>query len=444
MDLKRTLKEIKRNNKTFYFLALPNSKSFKFSIKCNMGSKCEERYQILTGKNIFGLSHLVEHLSFKSTKDFNTLELKELLKKTGVYNAGTSLDYIEYFHQTISEKYNISVRLVTNIALNDLSRVTEEEFNLERKVVSNEAKMYNSNNDKKFYRNATTILYGKNIEDDIIGVPETIDTFTLEDAKELKANFLNYDDYAYYVTYDPLELNQDTIIETILGITSEFNKPNVFVDIYSNYRNYTKKVTLKNVNVLDLKSDSSQVLNMLSMKYGVNIKVKELLNLIYLTSYLKKESPAKSLDYVIRESNGLTYNISYNVGYNNNPKEIVINFYSGVTAGDENKLIELLKETLKNNLVNFNFDEYKEYLAKEFIVVTISKMDQSYYNNWMYTTTSYYPLFKELEDVYNIDLDTVEKYILDNIIDLDLTKNILNNIVSNMEHNRYSLVRNKK
>lgn len=439
MNLKRTLIEIKGDGKTFYILGLPNSKCFNFLVRCNMGGNSEEKFKKLTQRNIFGLSHLVEHLSFKSPKDYTTDDFIKELRDKGIYNAMTNNNYIMYYHQSIMEHYKTSVDLVLNAALNDLSRVTEEEFVIERKVVSNEAKMYNSNVDNKFRRNAARQLTGQHIENDVIGLSETIDNFSLEDAKELKANFLNYSDTSYHITYDPLEMEIGVITKYILSKLNEFKKPKVFVNLYESYRKDIKKYSLKNT-VEKIESKSTQAQNVLAFKFTDNITPKDYINLDFLIGYLNRYAPNKSLDYIIREKHGLTYNVSLYQDFGSSLNESIVYLVCGVTKGDEDKLIDLFKETLNLNNREFNFEDYRKYLKSKELKSIIGKLDQEYYD--IYHDYPFYDtsLFKDNEELFAQDLDTVDLKLMEKYVDEDSVRSVLNKICSLINKQSYSLI----
>ena len=439
MNLKRTLIEIKGEGKTFYILGLPNSKCFKFLVRCGMGANCEEKFKKLTYRNIFGLSHLVEHLSFKSPKDYTTDDFIKELRDKGIYNANTSNNYIMYHHQSITEYYKTTIDLVLNAALNDLSKVSDEEFEMERKVVSNEAKMYNSNVDNKFIRNAKRKLAGQHIENDVIGLPDTIDNFKLEDAIELKANFLNSTETSYHITYDPLEIEIGVITKYILSKMKEFKKPTVFVNLYETYRKDIKKYSLKNT-VEKIESKSTQSQNVLAIKFADNITPKDYINLHFLLTYLNSYAPNKNLDYIIREKHGLTYNVSLFQDFGLSLNESIIYLMCGVTKGDEDKLIDLFKETLNLNNQEFNFEDYNKYLKSRELKSIIGKLDQEYYDvyhNYPFYGTS---LFKDNEELFAQDLDTVDVKLMEKYVDEDSVRSILNKICSLVNKQSYSLI----
>ncbi|EFR46996.1 peptidase M16 inactive domain protein [Helicobacter cinaedi CCUG 18818 = ATCC BAA-847] len=84
-----------------------------------------------------GIAHMLEHLSFKSTKNLRAGEFDEIVKGFGgVNNASTSFDYTRYFIKSSAENMDKSLELfaelMSNLALED------SEFQPERNVVAEE------------------------------------------------------------------------------------------------------------------------------------------------------------------------------------------------------------------------------------------------------------------------------------------------------------------
>ena len=178
----KTFKTVTRNGRRFNLLTLPDTNFFKFEIINHYGSNIERVVKDKTGKNLYGISHFIEHLGFKSTKDFTTEELWSVGKNDGEFNASTGYGKISYWFKTTADNTELAMKFVCNVALNDLTKINKEEFDTEKNVVYNESKRGQDDHQMMFYRNAMRSLVGYENEDNAIGVPETIETFTLEDA----------------------------------------------------------------------------------------------------------------------------------------------------------------------------------------------------------------------------------------------------------------------
>lgn len=104
-----------------------------FQIWYNVGSRNE-----VTGKT--GLSHLLEHMMFKGTKDHGKGEFSRIVAKNGgTENAFTGNDYTAYFERFASDRIDLSLELEPDRMRNLL--LDSDEFLLERDVVKEERRL---------------------------------------------------------------------------------------------------------------------------------------------------------------------------------------------------------------------------------------------------------------------------------------------------------------
>lgn len=393
---KRTYKQITSNGKTFNMLSLPGTNFFKFEIINMYGSHIERLYQERTGKNVFGISHFIEHLGFRAPKDFTTNELLSLIKNEGTYNASTDYDRINYWFQTTMDRIDLGIKLVCNYTLNTLDNIPDDEFNIERDVVFNEAKRYADDEQTMFWYNSTKALTGYSEEDNVIGIPSTIETFTQEDCITVKDMFLSNASNVYNVTYDSTLLTENEVIEKIekellrhkpLG-TSEVVTQEDYDSVVIQPKNITTKV----------ENDSEQFMTMLNIDVVSNKLTADSAN-AYLSTYAEDTS----LNDVIREQNGLTYGIHF--GSTNISYKPYTYFGCDVTKGNEEKLMTLFKESINNSADNWNEAAYENFMTAKRLKRTMSLLDQKNYGGWHSTATWYPELIVELKDILAEDLD---------------------------------------
>ncbi|MBN2824925.1 MAG: insulinase family protein [Campylobacterales bacterium] len=91
-----------------------------------------------------GIAHMLEHLSFKSTKNLKEGEFDEIVKASGAQNnAATGFDYTHYFinstAKNLSKNLELLSELMSNLSLKD------EEFQRERDVVAEERRWRTDN-----------------------------------------------------------------------------------------------------------------------------------------------------------------------------------------------------------------------------------------------------------------------------------------------------------
>lgn len=405
--MKKTFKTLKDGNKTFNFLALPSSNYFKMEIVNHMGSNIERVYEQMSGKKVYGISHLIEHLCFKSSKDFTTKQMIDIGKNMGSNNAGTTYDYIEYFFETISEKHELAIQYVFNLAYNDLTKISQKEFESEKSVVYNEAKRYADDEQTMFYYKSAAVATGYHQEDDVIGIPETIATFTLEDAIAVKNLFLQNPDITYNISYDPLVLSQEEIMKAISKEMRRFEIP-----LSENFTLISKKYTdmLKHPEQekFIVESEAEQAMNMFIIPLQT-----DLITADFTSKYLEVFANKTSLNDIIREKHGLTYGIdSYIDTFAHKPYLYIT---CDVSKEDQNKFMRLFNESINKSVDNFNETLYSQFIEAVRLKRILSHINlQRYESFFMFEKIDpnclapYRELLeKDLDEVYKMMYKTI-------------------------------------
>lgn len=431
--MKRTFKTKKINNRTYNILALPGTNFFKFEIVNMYGSVVERIYKARTGRNVYGLSHLVEHLSFRATKDYSSKELLTLINSEGVYNASTDTTRINYFFQTTMDRAFLGINLVSNYALNDLTRISQEEFDIEKKVVYNEAKRYADDDQTMFAFNLYPTINELHPEDNVIGIPETIDTFSLEDAIDLKSIFLQNTDVHYNITYDPEILTENEIIDQIEFELSRFkhvsNINSISKELYSSYikRPNNKKYISDN--------ESAQMLTAINLDVVDNKIIADAGN-----DYLARYAKDTSLNDVIREQNGLTYGIdlyTHNVDYND-----YVQFGCDVSKGSEELMMKLFEQSINDSVDAWTEETYNKYMNTRKLKRTLDLVNQKNYNFWINLVIWNPDIFKEVKDIAADDLDKAYEELDKIFCTQEKIKEYLESFRYCVNLGRYSLVTN--
>ncbi|NPA60811.1 MAG: insulinase family protein [Epsilonproteobacteria bacterium] len=121
-------------------IAIPmdnNSGVISTNIYYRVGSRNE-----VMGKS--GIAHMLEHMSFKSTKNMEAGELDRIVKSFGgVDNASTGFDYTTYYIKSSAENLDSSLSLFAELMQNLLLK--DEEFQVERDVVAEERRVRTDN-----------------------------------------------------------------------------------------------------------------------------------------------------------------------------------------------------------------------------------------------------------------------------------------------------------
>ena len=88
-----------------------------------------------------GISHFIEHLLFKGTKERTAKEISEFVDfEGGMINAFTSRDTTCYYIKLMATKLDVGIDILSDMLLN--STFDEESIEKERNVIIEEIKMY--------------------------------------------------------------------------------------------------------------------------------------------------------------------------------------------------------------------------------------------------------------------------------------------------------------
>ncbi len=132
-----------------------------------------------------GISHFIEHMVFKGTKNRSVKEIpEEIEKKGGEMNAFTSEELVGFYCKIPSKNLNSALEVLSDLVKNPL--FDEKELEKERKVIFEEIKLYHDNPIKHVFNEIQRCLYGGSLSVDIIGTHETMNSI---DREKLKGYF---------------------------------------------------------------------------------------------------------------------------------------------------------------------------------------------------------------------------------------------------------------
>lgn len=196
-------------------------------VETNVFYKVGSRNEVM-GKS--GIAHMLEHLSFKSTKKLQAGEFDVIVKHFGgVNNAATSFDYTRYFIKSTSLHMPKSMELFSELMLN-LS-LKEDEFAKERDVVLQE-RLWRTDNSPLgylFFRFFNTAFVYHPYHWSPIGFKEDIISWKIQDIKDF-----------YKTYYQPQN--------AILLVSGDINKDEVFKNAtkyFASLKNTSKMPTRK-------------------------------------------------------------------------------------------------------------------------------------------------------------------------------------------------------
>lgn len=166
-----------------------------------------------------GISHLLEHLMFRGSKNYPGNVFSKIIQANGgVDNAFTTKDYTVYFQRLSPEKLDISIDLESDRMANLL--LNKEDFQLEKKIVLEERRQrYEDDPENLIFEEVIgTAFKNHPYRRPVIGWTEEIESITLEDVKEHYRKFYCPDNAFIIVAGDIRE-------EEVLGrIREKFEK----------------------------------------------------------------------------------------------------------------------------------------------------------------------------------------------------------------------------
>jgi len=152
---------------------IPHFRSISIGLWFKAGSIYEDN-----GQN--GLSHFIEHMLFKGTKNRTAKEIAQTLEAVGgQLNAFTAKECTCFYSKVIDEHLELAIELLSDMVLNSI--FDEEELNKEKGVVLEEISMYEDSPDDVVYELLHSKFYGSHpLGQPILGTSENIKNFTRE------------------------------------------------------------------------------------------------------------------------------------------------------------------------------------------------------------------------------------------------------------------------
>lgn len=153
-----------------------------FRIFINAGSVNEQ-------PNEQGLAHFLEHMFFKSTPKYSYQQLAGLFDELGTQkNAYTGVYRTCYYFKSLGNVFDKSLELFSHMFFNN--NYDAKELANEKKVVLEEYKMGKDDAEKSCITNAyQALFYNTNLEHDVIGTPQNIKNFKVQDLLSFKQKY---------------------------------------------------------------------------------------------------------------------------------------------------------------------------------------------------------------------------------------------------------------
>ena len=394
-------KHVLENGLTIIGEEIPYVKSISLGVWINAGSRIED-------EEISGVSHFIEHMLFKGTKNRSSKELaREIDNLGGILNAFTSKECTCFYVKLLDEHIDIGIDVLSDMILN--SKFNEDDLDKERSVIIEELKMYEDSPEDLAYDLLTENIYKNDpLGMNIIGTEESLNRLN----REKLLDYFN----KYYVPNNSViaisgNFNFDEIINKIEEKFKVWKKRDVNVDI--------KKAEFKSC-FLTKNKDIEQVNLAMSLE-AVPIESDKEVYALAVINTVFGGSISSRLFQKIREEKGLVYSIYSSQSLYRKCGEL------GIFASMSNEhlkevyesIIEEIKIIKKYYLTDQEIKESKEQLKGSYILgleSTSSRMMSIgralLLNNKVESTDDI------LKSIDNVDRETV-KIVIDKIFNLD-------------------------
>ena len=159
-----------KNDVTVVYEYIPHTQIVSVQAWIKTGSVNED-----SGNN--GISHFLEHILFKGTKNFAPDEIDKIVESSGgLMNAGTSKDYTTYYVTLPAYNAEVAFKVISDMVFN--ASFIPEEIEKEKPVVIQEIQRMFDNPTYDMWRDAINLLFtGTPYSMEIIGTEENVNAF---------------------------------------------------------------------------------------------------------------------------------------------------------------------------------------------------------------------------------------------------------------------------
>ncbi len=304
-----------------------------------------------------GVSHFIEHMLFKGTKNRSAKRIAEEIEEVGgQINAFTGKEATCFYVKLLDEHIGIGIDVLSDMLLN--SNFSEDDIQREKGVIQEEINMYEDSPEDLVVDILSLGTWGKDtLAYPILGTEKTVNSFNREIVLDYFSNI-----------YTP-----NNIVISIAGNYNEKEIIKILEDKFGSYsseKNSILSVSKPAINneVIIRKKDIEQIHVTLSFK-GIELGNDRLYTLLALNNYFGGGTSSR-LFQSLREEKGYVYTIySFPSSYQNAG---VFNIYFALNGQYIDNAMELIHneilDTLNNKLDDVQIKKAKEQLKGNYIL----------------------------------------------------------------------------
>lgn len=323
---------------------------------------------------ITGISHMLEHMMFKASKNLKDGEFVEIIAKNGgSQNAMTSSDFTAYYQLLASDRLEVSMQLEAERMQNLL--LDKDVFAKEREVVIEERRMRTDDDPiRKVYERFSAVAnMGSPYHHPVIGWPDDLRSYTTEDLRKWYDLWYSPNNATIVVVGDVKPKEVFTLAKKYFGDISGKKLPEI------KYKSEVEPIGRRNLNI-ELEEAK---LPHLYMAYNVpSINTAKDINDVYaldVISYILSGGNSARFPKILeRKKELVTYASSSYDSFNiyNSLFSMRAIPASGKTIDDVHSAIGQQLETLKTELVS---QDELERVKAALIASKVYEQDSIYY-----------------------------------------------------------------
>lgn len=339
-----------KNGLTIIGEEIPYLKSISLGVWINSGSRIED-------EKISGVSHFIEHMLFKGTKNRTSKEIaSEIDNLGGQINAFTSKECTCYYVKLLDSHIDIGIDILSDMILNPL--FDKNDIDKERLVILEELKMYEDSPEDLAYDLLIENIYkGDPLGMNIIGTEESLKCIGREEIVDYFEK--------YYVPNN-----------SVISVCGNFNFEEMINKLEEKFINWnSKEVNIEvekakfNSCFISKNKDTEQVNIAISLEAIPVEDIKEVYALSVINTVFGG-SISSRLFQKIREEQGLVYSIYSSQSLYRKCGEVGI--YASMSKDNLKKVYEMIldeiKDLKKNYLTEKEIKESKEQLKGSYIL----------------------------------------------------------------------------
>jgi len=311
-----------------------------------------------------GISHFIEHLNFKGTKNRTAKQISVDFESIGANaNAFTSKNHTCFFATTLPDKIENCFDIISDIMFN--SNYTQADINRERKVIFEEIDMYQDDPEAVCYDEfCKNFYFGTSLERTVLGTKESLEKISRQD-------ILDYIEKYYTAPNIIISVVGAFPFEKVKALTKKYfasrfkGKNTIEEPIKSN-------VIIPEYRFSCVKKDVAQT--QIAFGFACDNIYSENRMSVLLASFIFGGSMGSRLFQKVREEKGLVYSVSCVPELHTFGGDVLISL--GTNKKNQREALQIIKDEI-DFLVDNGFSEEELDRAKNFcksIVMTSSEL----------------------------------------------------------------------